>query len=74
MKTSDEIKKGLKCCASVNAHCESCPFRTGIGTECIRHMTWEERELFEKVSCKRKFVLQRLGKIGNFLNRLLYER
>ena len=39
MKTSDEIKKGLKCCASVNAHCESCPFRTGIGAECIRHMS-----------------------------------
>lgn len=39
MKTPDEIKKGLECCASVNAPCESCPFRTGTGAKCIRHMS-----------------------------------
>ena len=39
MKTPDEIKKGLEFCASVNAPCTSCPFRTGIGAECIQHMS-----------------------------------
>ena len=39
MKTPDEIKKGLKCCASVNAPCKSCPFRTGTGAQCIPHMS-----------------------------------
>lgn len=39
MKMPDEIKKGLECCASVNAPCESCPFRTGTGAKCIRHMS-----------------------------------
>ena len=39
MKTSDEIKKGLENCTCVNASCESCPFRTGTGCECIRHMS-----------------------------------
>ena len=38
-RTPEEIKKGLECCASVNAPCESCPFRTGIGAKCIRHMS-----------------------------------
>lgn len=39
MKTPDEIKKGLECCASVSAPCEICPFRTGTGAKCIRHMS-----------------------------------
>lgn len=39
MKTPEEIKKGLECCASVNAPCKSCPFATGTGgCECIQHM------------------------------------
>ena len=39
MKKPDEIKKGMECCASVIAPCENCPFRTGTGAECIRHMS-----------------------------------
>ena len=39
MKTHEEIKKGLEYCASVSAPCEICPFRTGTGAECIRHMS-----------------------------------
>lgn len=39
MKTPEEIKKGLECCASVNVPCEICMFRTGTGAECLRHMS-----------------------------------
>lgn len=39
MKTPDEIKNGLECCTYVNAHCESCPFRTGTSAKCIRDMS-----------------------------------
>ena len=38
-RTPDEIKKGLEYCASGNAPCESCPFVTGTGAKCIRHMS-----------------------------------
>ena len=33
-RTSEEIKKGLACCASENAICKSCPFVTS-GAACI---------------------------------------
>lgn len=39
MKTPEEIKKGLECCAYVNAPCEGCPFITDISCECIQHMS-----------------------------------
>lgn len=39
MKTPEEIKSGLECCASVNVPCEICMFRTGTGAECLRHMS-----------------------------------
>lgn len=29
-RTPEEIKKGLECCAYVNAPCEGCPFITDI--------------------------------------------
>ena len=38
-RTPEEIKKGLECCAYVNAPCEGCPFRTDIICECIQHMS-----------------------------------
>ena len=39
MKTPEEIKNRLECCASVNVPCEICMFRTGTGEECLRHMS-----------------------------------
>ena len=39
MKTPEEIKNRLECCASVNVPCEICMFRTGTGAECLRHMS-----------------------------------